>query len=277
MLSIIALCILIGFASAQTYDDNTCGLRPLISNKDNDRIVGGTVCLRGDWPWACSMRYRGSHICGGSLINNQWIITAAHCVSATASLSDYTWACGLHDRTSSDPWTVVYTTAYFVRHPNYDARLIRNDIALFQINEVAIYNDYILPVCYPDESATYDGQTSIATGWGSTFSGGGVSPVQRQVPMPVLTDALCEERFNGGIGMLDIYSQVCAGEESEGKDTCQGDSGGPLVVEESNNLWSIIGLTSWGYGCGDGGVYTRTSYYRDWVEGYTGPLPTGTK
>jgi len=115
---------LIGFVSSQTYTANTCGLRPLKPNdEDYDRIVGGVESLRGDWPWSCSMRYNGNHICGGSLINNEWIVTAAHCLSgANPNPSLYTWACGLHNRLTSDPWTRIYTSVTAVRHPNYNAR-----------------------------------------------------------------------------------------------------------------------------------------------------------
>jgi len=95
--------------------------------------------------------------------------------------------------------------------------------------------------------------------------------------MPVLTDARCEERFDGGNNMIDPPTQVCAGEEGENKDTCQGDSGGPLVVKNSGDgLWYVIGATSWGYGCGDGGVYTRVSGFRSWIENVIdSALPTG--
>ncbi len=85
----------------------------------------------------------------------------------------------------------------------------------------------------------------MATGWGSTVSGGGSSLVHREVSMPVLTDARCEQRFDGSNNMLDPPTQICAGEEGGNKDTCQGDSGGPLVVKYTDGLWYVIGLTSW--------------------------------
>jgi len=153
--------------------------------------------------------------------------------------------------------------------------MIQNDIALFRISTPAVYTDYILPACILTPGEALAGKQSIATGWGTTSSGGSVANGQREVSMPVLTDVRCKERFGGTNDMLNPLTQVCAGEESQGKDTCQGDSGGPLVVKE-NGLWYLFGLTSWGYGCGDGGVYTRVSAFRSWIESYTGPLPTGT-
>jgi len=276
MLVVAVFCIAIGLVSSQ-YDGNTCGERPLNPDgeKDFDKIVGGVESLEGDWPWSCSLRQNGGHICGGSLIASKWIVGAAHCVSATGASNPtvYTWACGIHSRTQSLSYTQIFTSIRIIRHPAYSGSNIRNDIALFELNQAAIYTDYVLPCCVPAAGATFPGETSVATGWGSTASGGGSAPTHREVSMPILTDARCEERFDGTNDMLDPSTQICAGEEGGNKDTCQGDSGGPLVAKRTH--WLLIGLTSWGYGCGDGGVYTRVSAFRPWIVSYTGALPTG--
>jgi secreted trypsin-like serine protease len=264
MLVVGLLCLVFGLAySQQTYPIGTCGLRPVAGGK----IVGGSVAQVGDWPWSCSMLYNGRHICGGSLYNDQWIITAAHCVSSLVA-SNYRWECGVHDRTNKESWTKVFNTEQVIRHEAYNSRLIQNDIAIMKIvGSAAPYNDYILPACYPAANAVYAGMNSWATGWGSTFSGGSVTRYQMEVMMPVLTDAACTAKFGGANNMLDARTQICAGVSGANKDTCQGDSGGPLVVQDpSSKRWELIGLTSWGYGCGDGGVYTKCSAYRSWVE-----------
>jgi len=267
MLVTTIFCILVGFASSQIFPDD-CGKRPLIpgSDVDYDKIVGGVEAIRGDWPWSCSLRANGRHICGGSLINNKWIITAAHCVTV-ASLATYRLVCGLHDRLIDDKWTQTFTPIKVVPHPNYNSRLIQNDIALFELSgDGATFDDYVSPVCIPDDGQDYDGKTSIATGWGTLFSGGSVSPVHMEVAMPILSDDDCKKKFGGTNNMLDPKTQVCAGISGANLDTCQGDSGGPLVVKhDDDNKWYLIGLTSWGYGCGDGGVYTRCSAFRDWM------------
>jgi secreted trypsin-like serine protease len=273
MLVSAILLVLIGLTNAQ-YDANTCGLRPLVARADDDKIVGGVESLRGDWPWSCSMRLNQRHICGGSLINNKWIVTAAHCVSSLVA-AQYRWMCGIHGRLTNETYSKEFLSSRVIRHPSYNSRLIQNDIAIFELATPVTYNDYILPACYPAQTDTYANQQSIATGWGTTSSGGAAATNQREVQMTVLTDAACRTKFGGANNMLDPATQVCAGITGENKDTCQGDSGGPLVVKHSDNKWFLIGLTSWGYGCGDGGVYARTSAYRPWVESYTGPLPTG--
>jgi len=266
--------ILFGLASSQ-WPLGTCGRRPLISAADEDKIVGGTTSLPGDWPWSCSMLYNGRHICGGSLINEQWVVSAAHCVSSlTASL--YVWECGVHDRTNKESWVKRFTSTLVIRHENYNSRLIQNDIALFKLaTPLTSYDNYILPACWPPVGENYAGKESWATGWGTLFSGGTVSRYQMQVNMPVLTDAACRTKFAGTNNMLDPVYQVCAGVSGANKDTCQGDSGGPLVVKHTDGFWYLMGLTSWGYGCGDGGVYCRTSAYRAWAESKIGKALQG--
>ena len=87
-----------------------------------------------------------------------------------------------------------------------------------------------------------------------------------EVCLPIISDAECVVKFP----MVDIKTGFCAGEEGAEKDTCGGDSGGPLVVNsyngEDRGNWTVAGLTSFGYGCGDGGVVTRVSNYIDWIK-----------
>lgn len=268
-----------GILNVQAYTANSCGRRPLVPAKqaeDYARIVGGVESVRGDWAWSCSLRLNDNHICGGSLVASKWIVSAAHCVSAIVTdPSVYTWACGIHDRTVDDTWTQKFTTVSVARHPDYSGSKIQNDIAIFEVDEEATYTDNVMPVCFPAADDVFESQESIAVGWGSTSSGGSSASKHREVSLPILTNAKCEERFDGTSNLIEPKTQLCAGEEGGDKDTCQGDSGGPLVVKKADGNWYLAGLTSWGYGCGDGGVYTRASAFRAWVESYTGPLPTG--
>jgi secreted trypsin-like serine protease len=274
MLATVFLCVLIGFANSQQWNRNHCGERPLV-NRDSDKVVGGVQSTRGDWPWSCSMRNPTSHICGGSLINAQWVATAAHCVNKNTAASNYKWKCGLHARLTDEVYTKTFTSVSFVVHPSYNSQIIQNDIALFRISSSDIgYDNYIMPVCFPPAGTVYAGKTSIGMGWGTLSSGGSLASVHMEVAMPVLTDSACTTKF-GGASRLNAATQICAGETGQNKDTCQGDSGGPLVVQHANGRWYLAGLTSWGYGCGDGGVYTRLSAFYTWVLGYVGHFPDG--
>jgi len=159
MLITAVLCVLIGVVTSQ-WDANTCGQRPLKPDgyvEDYEKIVGGEESTPGDWPWSCSMRVNGRHSCGGSLINNQWIVGAAHCVSANPILSSYTWVCGAHNRLNPESWAQIFPTLRVVRHASYSASKIQNDIALFQISSTGItFTDYILPVCFPPAIQDYE-------------------------------------------------------------------------------------------------------------------------
>jgi len=274
-------------ASCQLADDANrinppnCGRRlSEIDPSSPSKVVGGTDAVLGDWGWQVSMNYSGRFICGGSLINSQWILTAAHCVSSL-SASFYSYDIGHHDRRQLESWAVTRKVKQVVKHPNYSAARFTNDIALMKLSEPITYVKEIVPVCIPNGQVDYSGRDSWGTGWGTLFSGGSVSRYLQEVKMPFLSDARCRQKFGSA---ADVSVMVCAGETGEGKDTCQGDSGGPLTVKHipsdpsnevfddaDNNAqpaqrWYNVGITSWGYGCGDGGVYTRTTNYYNWIK-----------
>lgn len=265
MLAITIVCLAIGLASAK-HPTTTCGIRPL-----GDKIVNGEVAKEGDWPWMCSMHYNGRHICGGSLINERWIVTAAHCVSDLTA-SRYVMICGVHHRTNKEPWTRSFPVKRIIRHAQYSSSTMRNDIALMELNTPAHisgsneYDDYIIPVCIPRKAITFNSQTSYATGWGTLSSGASTLPqFLYQVGLRTWTNAECQAYATN----VHPPTQVCAG--GPNKDTCQGDSGGPLVVQDGG-YWKLIGLTSWGYGCGQGGVYTQVEPFWEWINTQTGAI-----
>ena len=133
-----------------------------------------------------------------------------------------------------------------------------------QIKSPVTYSKNVLPACIPTTNKDYSGQDSWSTGWGTTSSGGSLSRILLEVVLPVLTDARCKQKYN-----VNVLTGFCAGDDGANKDTCQGDSGGPLIVQDDNGPnrggWTLAGLTSYGRGCGDGGVVTRVSTYYDWI------------
>lgn len=261
MLVLAIVCLAIGFANAN-HPAGTCGIRPV-----GNRIVNGQVAKEGDWPWMCSMLFNGRHICGGSLMNEQWIVTAAHCVSDLTA-SKYQMECGLHHRNNKEPWTRKFSVKRIIRNPNYSSSNMRNDIALMELTTPVYisgkneYDDYISPVCIPTEHTSFKGEVSYATGWGTLSSGSSSLPtLLYEVALRTWNDTECQ----GYDYRVDPKTQVCAG--GPNKDTCQGDSGGPLVYfNQATKNWELIGLTSWGFGCGGGGVYNRVQPYRSWIE-----------
>jgi secreted trypsin-like serine protease len=239
-----------------------CGQRPVRPN--TDKVVGGQPAHPGDWGWMTGMRRNGGFICGGSVVDSWWFITAAHCVFGSSNPAAYILDVGGHDRLSQETWVQSMRVQRVIMHPQYSSATLRNDIALMKFQtELQIDNYYIIPVCIPNGSEDWQGKQGFATGWGTLFSGGSVSRYLMQVQMLHLTDARCKQRFGTSV---DTNLQMCGGDVGGNLDTCQGDSGGPYVFQSvQNGAWYLVGITSWGYGCGDGGVYTKTAGYYNWI------------
>lgn len=252
--------------SAGWINPINCGTQPL-EKKSSLKIVGGTQAPTGYWGWQVVIYYDGFFTCGGSLINSQWILTAAHCVSGKLSNpSKFTLGLGVSDRSVPDNWSVFKNGVKIIMHENYSPETMENDIALIKLDSPVEYSDYIVPVCIPVDSSSYANLEAIATGFGLTSENGQTSRYLLQVNLKWLTDEICEKKANTGSANFKNVC-ICAGETGGNKDTCQGDSGGPLVVLE-NSKYMLGGITSWGEGCMNGGVYARVSYYYSWINRY---------
>ncbi|XP_045136079.1 serine protease 30-like [Portunus trituberculatus] len=236
------------------------------------RIVGGEeVDPPNNYPWHVGIKFLGNsnYWCGGSIINDQYVLTAAHCVDDITSIEGLVVGVADHNMASTDEdipdVTRLVAVQEIIVHPDYNSATIDSDIALLRLSETLdVYQgDQIRPVCLPaDDSSTYAGEMATATGWGTLESGGSQSSVLQEVTMPILEPS-CP-------GMPSSYiteNMLCAGLEEGGKDTCQGDSGGPLV-QNYFSKYVQVGITSWGFGCADAGspgVYTRVSKFLDWI------------
>lgn len=262
-LLLISLALLAVGTTAQVFDLGTdCGL----GTSSVDKIVGGTVAQKGDWGWQIGMYRFRRFICGGSLINNEWIVTAAHCVDDMRNPKYYYVDVGFHDRDSIlDSWSTTKTISKIVVHHLYNTNSFQNDIALMKMSShVQFQEDHkVTPACIPDGTDTYENKDAWVTGYGTLFSGGPISTEIRQADVVTLSNERCIERF----GDIDPETQICAGEAGGSKDTCQGDSGGPLNIKGSDGRWHLVGLTSYGPNpCGEGSVYTRLSGFREWIK-----------
>ncbi|XP_023813059.1 transmembrane protease serine 9-like [Oryzias latipes] len=240
---------------------SVCGLANL-----NSRIVGGQNALPGSWPWQVSLQ-SSYHFCGGSLINNQWVLTAAHCFPSR-SASGVNAVLGLQSLQGSNPNRVSRTIKTVIVHPNYNSGTQNNDIALLQLSSPVTFNNYITPVCLPSTGSTfYSGVKTWVTGWGDIGNGVSLPAPQtlQEVQVPIVGNRQCKCSY-GASSITD--NMVCAGLLEGGKDSCQGDSGGPLVIKQ-NNLWIQAGVVSFGEGCVEPnypGVYTRVSQYQTWIN-----------
>ena len=244
------------------------------------KVVGGVDVDIKDYPWqvALTSSPNGSGFCGGSIIGDSWVLTAAHCVNNDSPS-------GLYIRGGSSSSFASggdsYSVAQIIVHPNYLGDSY--DFALIEINGEFEYGENMQKIDLIDEAeialgAQDGGVMSTITGWGTTSSGGSLADILQMVEAPIVDNNVAcgsASDANGNSGQYNCpqldESMICAGDLVDGgEDACQGDSGGPLVVRSSDNSrWLLIGATSWGNGCADvayPGVWSKVSHVLDWIN-----------
>jgi len=231
----------------------------------NPKIVGGEESTPGSWPYTVSIQRDGQFICGGTIIDHEWVITAGHCVYGYDENGGYFYhiRAGMARRQSQAPWEQHRHIAEVYIHPNYDNVYLRHDVALIKLNEPLSINVHVQVACLPYDSDMFPdpGSTCIAAGWGDLSENGPSSEMLRHVEVPIL--GKCGKMYN------NMVYQICGGYAEGGKDACQGDSGGPLYCRDNLDNWYLGGVISHGKGCAranEAGVYVKLAYYMDWVH-----------
>ncbi|XP_055908350.1 trypsin-1-like [Eupeodes corollae] len=246
--------------SLKTCAQCSCGVQ------NGNRIVGGTQVRHNKYPWMAQL-LKGSRnlFCGGALINDRYILTAAHCIhnnnwqSISVRLQEY-------DRSFNAVKNgITRKVSKAIVHEKYNPTTVENDIALLRLDSPVPLTDPLRPICLPAANQNFDLKQGIVAGWGLTKENGFVSSILQEVTVPIITNAQCRAtQYKSKI----LETMLCAGVVSTGgKDACQGDSGGPLGVMD--RTMKIAGVVSFGYGCAKPnapGVYTRVSKYLDWIS-----------
>ncbi|CAB0036567.1 unnamed protein product [Trichogramma brassicae] len=225
----------------------------------NGRIYGGDAVNIEVYPYQVSLQYGSQHICGGSIIDNEWILTAGHCVDVPVY--------NMLIRTGTsyvEQGGTLHRVQKIIRHPKYrlDNRGVPwDDIALIKLSNPIVFNDQQDKIdLYEKFEKSQVGVNATVSGWGATDEG--FLDQLRAVSIPIMDTAKCDLAYHrfGGIP----YKQICAIYYGGGKDSCQGDSGGPLAIN-----YRLAGVVSWGNGCAlpeFPGAYTEVASYRDWID-----------
>jgi secreted trypsin-like serine protease len=271
--SVISICALIfslvlpsGANAAETNDVT-------IQSEVGAAVYGGTTASISEAPWQAAITMKSApnakagFFCGGSLISNQWIITAAHCAVDEYDIpySPSELLIHLGNRTLSSSVKAKYSVSSVRVHESYDSSNVLNDIALIKLtNPVTIATGTIEPIGLSALEASV-GESVRVTGWGEV--NGSIYPSGlQQGTLTIEDESVCSYLYGGFYG----YSQICAGADST--DACSGDSGGPLTHNESGKH-TLVGIVSYGpIPCADGnpGAYTRVVYFTDWLQSQMG-------
>ncbi|CAF3624692.1 unnamed protein product [Rotaria sp. Silwood1] len=256
--------------SAENYAE--CGLTSTngyrFSRGVSSRIVGGRQAVPHSYPWQVLLNDRGK-FCGATILNANWIVTAAHCVNGKMKcLNQYrtnpenlSAEFGMHDRYSTERSRVTRTIKQIVVYPSYNGKSSRwvHDIALLQLSYSLIFNPFVRSICLSSmPNFVQIGDRALVTGWGDTHGTGNFRYL-REVEVPIQSNDQCKLKD------LNLVTTICAGLcQNSTCDACQGDSGGPMVLLRYGR-WHLIGIISWGFSCAGLGVYTKISYYADWI------------
>ncbi|KAM5217711.1 serine protease 38 isoform 1-T1 [Hipposideros larvatus] len=242
-------------------NQTACGQRHM-----QGKIMGGMDTPEKKWPWQVSVHYGGFHICGGSIIHEYWILSAAHCFSRNRDSAAFDMYVGLVNLKVAGSHTQWFEVNKVILHHTYEMyHPIGGDIALVQLKTRIVFSDSVLPVCIAPPDVNLQNLTCWTTGWG-LISPKGASNHLQEAQLPLIPLRLCQLLYGHTSYLLP--DMMCAGDLRNGKTPCEGDSGGPLVCE-FNRVWVQIGIVSWGRGCAFPmypAVYARVSYFSTWIR-----------
>ncbi|KAJ8937782.1 hypothetical protein NQ318_012262 [Aromia moschata] len=224
------------------------------------RIVGGIETMVNEYVWMTALMYNNRFLCGASLINNKYILTAAHCVNGF-SREKFSAVFLDHDRsTPYETQTIMRKIKNIYRHSSYGSSgIYNNDIALMQLDQEIPLTGMIRPVCLPPTGKSFTNFKGIAVGWGATKEHGQVSNKLQEVTVPIMSNVECRKT---GYGYKITDNMLCAGYHDGKKDSCQSMS--KVLVD--------LRIVSWGEGCAQAnfpGVYTRVNRYISWIKSNT--------
>uniref|UniRef100_A0A2K6UTM4 Coagulation factor IX n=1 Tax=Saimiri boliviensis boliviensis TaxID=39432 RepID=A0A2K6UTM4_SAIBB len=256
------------------YNENSTEVETILDNvtqstqsfDDFTRVVGGEEAKPGQFPWQVVLNGKVDAFCGGSIVNEKWVVTAAHCIETGVKI---TVVAGKHNIEETEHTEQKRNVIRIIPHYNYNATINKysHDIALLELDKPLVLNSYVTPICIADKEYTnifLKFGTGYVSGWGRVFHRGRSASVLQYLKVPLVDRATCLRSTK-----FTIYNNMfCAGYHEGGKDSCQGDSGGPHITEVEGTSF-LTGIISWGEECamkGKYGIYTKVSRYVNWIK-----------
>ncbi|XP_066924852.1 transmembrane protease serine 13-like [Clytia hemisphaerica] len=254
-----------------------CGINKF-NNPFISFVVGGKITTREKWIWQAAIYHYDIFLCGGTLVDKQYVVTAAHCVNDYGYMKDkegFDIVLGDWDRDDKDTMReqrfrvekVWAHPKYYKTNYDYD-----HDIAVIKLSKPATLNRAVGVACLPSqyEKVSLDSKCYIS-GWGKFSDTSSVVKKLQEVKLPLVSNKICggKNKDPNGRSMIN-ENMLCAGSPKENKGSCGGDSGGPLVCQNSKKQWTLQGAVSWGSQFCDSRimypVFARVGNYVDWIK-----------
>jgi len=294
LLFLLALVALLGVTLSNDFSDCGTNTAPPKGSKAASKqkitnIIGGQETATHGWPWQvlifieqqddswgsarninATKRVKNRFHCGGSIISNDYILTAAHCIFAGERVPDesFSFFVGRHNKEKeTESGSQALRAEKIIIHEGYKPPSLADDIALIKVKPPIVWSRTVRRVCLPKEDPR-EGQICAVTGWGKTASDYYAEYLQ-QAYMPIVKQSVCVAKFKSATKITP--KQICSG-KGKGVDSCIGDSGGPLVCRKGS-VWNLNGIVSFGTEqCATGlpGIYTRVTKYMNWIADKSG-------
>lgn len=275
LLIAIVLLVQVTLSKAQ---DMGCGYSPASKDGVSFKIIGGVTAIKGEFPWQMSIRQRkagGSgtkHFCGGALLNDRWVLTAAHCIQDQRGnrlvASQLFVRAGEHNEHLHEGTEIQVRVTHVYVHPQYTH--LHRDVALLRLAKRLRMSRYVQPVCLPDANMKLHVRMNCTiSGWGNTATHGTTSYILNKLRVPLRPLQDCERVYSTVFNTPIHPWHLCGGRPEGHTGVCFGDSGGPYQCELENGRWYVMGLASFGSGCAKHNypdVYTRVPYFVDWIR-----------